>query len=83
VGLAGAEKDTTMTNTTKPKKPVRGGAREGAGRKTDFVGKAKRTLTLSDECVRLAKLIGDGNASEGIEIAVRAHVVIALNDKKS
>ena len=55
------------------KQSTRGGAREGAGRKTFEQGaQKKRTLTLSDKWIDKAKQIGNGNASEGIRIALGA-----------
>ena len=61
-------------------KPTHGGAREGAGRKTiEKKFQKKRTLTLSDQWMDKAKLIGNGNASEGIRIALDVFVVDTFN----
>jgi hypothetical protein len=54
----------------KPSKGARGGYRPGAGRPS--LGKP-RSIVLDDETFAKAERIGDGNASEGVRIAVNGY----------
>jgi hypothetical protein len=57
---------------SKPEPKKRGGKRENAGRRTlNETTRAKRiSLTLDDKTLDKAALIGTGNISEGVRIAV-------------
>ena len=57
-----------------PRKPQRGGKRQGAGRPTEATGPTRRVnVTLDDATLEILRRVGSGNVSEGIRLlAARA-----------
>lgn len=55
------------------KKQGRGGPRSNAGRKTEgYLEVSKRTVTLDDMTIRKAKVLGNGNLSQGLRRGISA-----------
>jgi hypothetical protein len=55
----------------KGKKLSHGGQREGAGRPS--LGVRKVRLTLDDKTIKKGTVLGDGNLSHGVRIAVKEY----------
>lgn len=56
----------------KSKKPKQGGDRPGAGMKPSIANGAKVQIVIAPDADAIAKQLGDGNRSLGIDIALRA-----------